>query len=173
MRQSLRLAAVATALLALQPSAVAQSAAASPYATAVSRTVRGIFEYARWPQRRDPMTLCVTAGAQHAGQIANWRMADGRTVARRNIAAQAGAVAGCDALYIGTVAIGVQRQLTAAVRGRGVLTIAESDPTNASEAMFVWTYKAGALSFRLNVDAVSRSGMKVDPRVLRLAKGGG
>jgi hypothetical protein len=38
--------------------------------------------------------------------------------------------------------------------------------------MFVLTYQPDALSFRLNVDAVSRSGLKVDPRVLRVAQGG-
>lgn len=75
-------------------------------------------------------------------------------------------------VYLGNLPIAQQRQLTAALRDRGVLTIAESDPGNASEAMFVLTYQPDALSFRLNVDAVSRSGLKVDPRVLRVAQGG-
>jgi hypothetical protein len=143
-----------------------------PYAGAAARTVKGIMEFARWPVRRDPLVLCVAGPARHAAQLGGWKMADGRQVQRRNVAASAAALAGCDVLYLGQLAMPVQRQLTAAVRGRGVLTIAEADPGNTSEAMFAFTYQPSALSFRLNIDAVSRSGMKIDPRVLRVAKGG-
>lgn len=144
----------------------------SPYAGAAARTVKGIMDFARWPERRDPLVLCVAGPARHAAQLGGWRMADGRQVQRRNVAASAAGVAGCDVLYLGQLAMPVQRQLTAAVRGRGVLTIAEADPANTSEAMFAFTYQPTSLSFRLNIDAVSRSGMKIDPRVLRVAKGG-
>lgn len=143
-----------------------------PYAGAAARTVRAIMEYARWNERRDPLDLCVVGPAQHAELLGNWRTADGRQVQRRNVGASVAALTGCDVLYLGVLAMPVQRQLTAAVRGRGVLTIAEADPTNTSEAMFALTYKPASLSFRLNIDAVSRSGMKIDPRVLRVAQGG-
>jgi hypothetical protein len=75
-------------------------------------------------------------------------------------------------LYLGNLPVAQQRQLTAAVRGKAVLTIAESDTGSASDAMFTLSYQPNALSFRLNVDAVSRSGLKVDPRVLRVSQGG-
>lgn len=147
-------------------------AGASPYAGAAARTVKGIMEFARWPQRHDPLVLCVVGPARHDALLGTWRMADGRQVQRRHVAANAAALGGCDVLYLGQLTLAVQRQLTAAVRGRGVLTIAEADPANTSEAMFAFTYQPNALSFRLNIDAVSRSGMKIDPRVLRVAKGG-
>ena len=150
----------------------ASSLGGDPYAGAAARTVKAIMEYTRWPQPRAVLVLCVAGPAQHAAQLGGWRMSDGREVQRRNIAAAPAATAGCDVLYIGTVTTPVQRQLTAAVRGTGVLTIAEADPANASEAMFALTYRPAALSFRLNIDAVSRSGLKVDPRVLRVAQGG-
>ena len=150
----------------------ASSSGGDPYAGAAARTVRAIMEYTRWPQRHDPLVLCVAGPAQHAAQLGGWRLSDGRLVQRRNIAPTAAATAGCDAVYIGSMGVPSQRQLTAAVRGKGVLTIAESDPGNASEAMFVLTYRPAALSFRLNIDAVSRSGLKVDPRVLRVAQTG-
>jgi YfiR/HmsC-like len=116
--------------------------------------------------------LCVAGPAQHAAQIGNQRLSDGRQVVRRNVAAQPAALNGCDAVYIGSLPLATQRQLTSAVRGRGVLTIAENDPGSSSEAMFALTFKPAGLSFRLNIDAVSRSGLRVDPRVLRVAKGG-
>lgn len=177
MRRRVRLGAVLAGTFLLARSVVADTPLGAPmggdpYAGAVARTVRAILEYSHWPQPHAPLVLCVAGSAQHASQLGAMRLSDGRQVVRRTIAAQPSALAGCDALYIGTVALSLQRQLTAAVRGRGVLTIAESDPGSSSEAMFALTYKPGALSFRLNIDAVSRSGLKVDPRVLRVAKGG-
>lgn len=173
MRSLIRLGAAGAAILSLSPGAAADNGAGGdPYAGAVARTVRGILEYSRWPQLQGPLVLCVVGAAQHAGQLVNFRLADGRKVIRRNVAAQPGALGGCDALYIGSIPLPAQRQVTSSVRGKGVLTIAENDPGSSSEAMFALTYKPGALSFRLNIDAVSRSGVKVDPRVLRVAKGG-
>jgi hypothetical protein len=37
--------------------------------------------------------------------------------------------------------------------------------------MFCLVYLPRALTFQLNIDAVSRSGLSVDPRVLRLSRG--
>jgi hypothetical protein len=145
-------------------------AGGDPYAGAVARTVKGIVEYTRWPQHRDQLVLCVAGAAKHASQIGGWRTSGGQEVQRRNIGAQAAATARCDVLYIGTMPMPIQRQLTAAVRGKGVLTIAENDPGNSSEAMFALIYQPQSLNFRLNIDAVSRSGLKVDPRVLRVAE---
>lgn len=144
----------------------------SRYASAAARTVRAIIEYTRWPARHDPLVLCVAGSALHAGQLGAIRLADGRRIERRNVAASAAALGGCNVLYIGQVPLAQQRQVTAAVRGKGVLTIAEADPGMASEAMFALTYRPNSLSFRLNIDAVARSGLKVDPRVLRVAQEG-
>jgi YfiR/HmsC-like len=144
----------------------------SRYAGAAARTVRAIIEFTRWPVRSDPVLLCVAGPARHAALLGTIRLSDGRKVERRNIAASSAALAGCNVLYLGNLPVAQQRQLTAAVRGKAVLTIAESDTGSASDAMFTLSYQPNALSFRLNVDAVSRSGLKVDPRVLRVSQGG-
>jgi YfiR/HmsC-like len=144
----------------------------SAYSGAVARTVKAVIDYTRWPQRHDPLTLCVAGPTQHAAQLGAIRLADGRRVERRNVAAAPAAVGGCHVLYIGQLPVATQRQLTAAVRGKGVLTIAEADPANASEAIIALIYQPRSLSFRLNIDAISRSGLRVDPRVLRISQGG-
>lgn len=64
------------------------------------------------------------------------------------------------------------RALTAQARGRGVLTIAEADPDCRSQAMFCLLFTPQAATFRMNIDAIARSGLKVDPRVLRISQGG-
>ncbi|MFM5917807.1 MAG: YfiR family protein [Novosphingobium sp.] len=141
-----------------------------PFAGAVARTVKAIVDYTRWPQQKNLIVLCVAGTSRHTSQLGGWRTASGQEVQRSNVAAAASALGGCDIVYIGSVSLPLQRALTAAVRGKGVLTIAENDPTNVSEAMFALDYLPQSLSFRLNIDAVSRSGLRVDPRVLRIAK---
>jgi YfiR/HmsC-like len=167
------LALIACALLAAPGKAVSDpDAGASSHAGAVVRTVRSLVEYTRWPQPHNPVELCIAGPASHAGQLDAVRLGDGRMINRRAVAASPAALAGCDVVYIGRVPLAGQRQLTAAVRGRGVMTVAEADPECRSEAMFCLIYPAKGLSFRLNIDAVSRSGLRVDPRVLRVSQGG-
>lgn len=175
MRSHARLATLtlaAAALLAAPGPAVSNpDAGGSPHAGAVVRTVRSLVEYTRWPQSRNPVELCVAGPASHADGLDAVRLGDGRILNRRAVAASPGALAGCDVVYIGRVSLAGQRLLTAAVRGRGVMTVAEADPECRSEAMFCLIYPAKGLSFRLNIDAVSRSGLRVDPRVLRVSQG--
>jgi hypothetical protein len=164
----------ATLLTLAAASVAADSSLAAPGATdaaAVARMVQSFVEYARWPGRRDPVRLCVVGPAQHAGRLGELRLADGRAVQRRNLAASALPGADCDVAYLGPMTPTALRAATTALRGRGVLTIAEADPTCRSQAMFCLIHGQQTLSFRLNIDAVSRSGMKVDPRVLRMAQG--
>lgn len=144
----------------------------SRFAGAVSRTVRALIEYTKWPDRPDPLVVCQVGQARHAAQLGAIRLTDGWRVSHRPVSGSSASLGGCQVLYIGNLPLARQRQLTAMVRGRGVLTIAEDDLANGSEAMVVLTYQPQSLSFRLNIDAVSRSGLHVDPRVLRVARGG-
>lgn len=141
-------------------------------AVGVARLVQSMIEYTRWPTPQNPVTLCVAGPALHAARLDGLRLSEGRVVARRNVPAASAALGGCDALYIGQVPGPAARQLVDAVRGKGVLTIAEADPDGRSQAMFSLLYGPQGLNFRLNIDAAARSGLRVDPRVLRMAEGG-
>jgi hypothetical protein len=55
------------------------------------------------------------------------------------------------------------------IRGRAVLSIAETDPGCRGGTMFCLAVGASTLSFQLSVDAISRGTVRVDPRVLRVA----
>ena len=137
-----------------------------------ARVLTGIIEFTRWPGAAGPLTLCVAGTAQHAARLDGLRLADGRSVQRRQVAPLPIALGGCNAVYIGQVDPATTRTLTAAVRGRAVLTIAEADPACRSQAMFCMVHEPRTISFRMNIDAIARSGLRVDPRVLRLAEGG-
>ena len=150
---------------------VALTTAADGYPGGVARMVAAIIEYTRWPTAANPVTVCVVGPAQYAGRLDGLRLSSGRMLQRRTVSQGDIARAGCEAVYLGPMNPAAMRQIVADVRGKGVLTIAEADPEGRSEAMFSLLFQPGSISFRLNIDAVSRSGLRVDPRVLRLSEG--
>jgi hypothetical protein len=97
---------------------------------------------------------------------------DHPAIVRRDISASAtGLAQTCDAIYLGRLDLANSRRITASVREKAVVTIAEADPDCRSEAMFCFVFRPRALSFRLNIDAISRSAVRIDPRVLRISDG--
>lgn len=137
---------------------------------ATERLVRSIFEYTRWPSQPNPVRLCIAGPTRYAAQLGTNALLDGRRIDTRVLGSDAYAgVSSCDALYLGDMGRDRLRRWTANARGAAIVTIAEADPLCGSEAMFCLLYRRGALSFQLNVDAVARSAVRVDPRVLRLS----
>jgi hypothetical protein len=98
-------------------------------------------------------------------------LGDGRRTVRRALASPAAVTSACNVVYMGRVEQRAAQQSFAAVRGKGVLTIAENDPQCRSQAMFCLLPGREVLGFAINIDAVSRSGLRIDPRVLRMATG--
>lgn len=140
-----------------------------PYAPAVARMVHAIAEYSRWPADKRDLTLCMVRPTSHGEAIAASELSRGRSLSPVAVAARPMGLQACDALYIGQLPAAQQRQLTDAVRGRSVLTIAEADPGCRSQAMVCLVYEPDGLTFQLNIDAISRSNIAIDSRVLRMA----
>lgn len=164
---------VVASALALTPADLPIDGSVARVNTATMQVVGGILEFTHWPDRPDPVRVCVAGIAVHAGEIASIRLTDGRAVRRVDLrVGDSGAVSGCDAVYLGTMTSQQMRTWTAASRGNPIVTIAESDPSCRSEAMFCLIYEPRFLSFRMSIDAIARSGVRIDPRVLRLSRGG-
>ncbi len=146
-------------------------------ADATAHIVASILAYSRWPSPPAPVRLCVIGPADHADNFARLALPQagaqrGLRIQRRDIGPTAPAIAGaCDAVYIGKLPLPAMRLVTAAARGQAIVTIAENDPDCRSEAMFCLIHAPTALSFRINLDAVSRSTVRIDPRVLRISRG--
>jgi len=139
---------------------------------ATARMVGAIVDYARWPQEPQTLNLCITANPRHAGAFPS--ISPSRDIGVQVRAVNSGMQdlsQGCHVLYIGPASLAEMRRITASARGSAVVTIAEADPSCRSEAMFCLLPGRGTLSFRLNVDAVSRSQVRIDPRVLRMSRG--
>lgn len=153
------------------PVAMTVGAGAAGQAAATARMVRSFIDFTRWPSQPNPVSLCVVGPAGNAGQLDSLSTSDGRRVARRVVSVTALPGAGCHVAYFGRLEPAALKQAVLSVRGKGVLTIAESDPACRSQAMFCVKPGGQTLGFAVNIDAVSRSGLKVDPRVLRMAAG--
>ena len=164
------------------PNAQAQTAAQIQQASlsasnegAAAHLVAALLDYVRWPPASNgasvnPLRLCLAGAVRHREPFEHLALPSGRAVRSRSIEASAHIGAdSCDALYIGAMPLPQMRQITQRLHGTGVVSIAENDPDCRSEAMFCLFTTAQTLSFQINIDAVSRSGVMVDPRVLRLS----
>lgn len=142
-------------------------------AVGTSRMVGAILEYTRWPAPRPIVRLCVVGQARHAGRLSDIHLSNGAALQLSTLDGQQdGPPEQCDALYLGSLAVTPMQRMVAGARGQPVLTIAEDDPDCRSGAMVCLLYRPKILSFQLSIDAVSRSTVRIDPRVLRLSKGG-
>lgn len=159
------------ALAQLAPVGVPIAPGPDGQAAAVHRTVEGILDFTQWPRPSAPVRLCLAGPVRHARHLELLHLTDGRMVVGKPVLPATDLPRDCDALYLGELDLAAQRALVARVRGAGVVTFAEADPACRSEAMFCLRFDGGEVSFDLNVDAVSRSGVTIDPRVLRMARG--
>ena len=136
--------------------------------TVVARTVGGMISYTRWLEPRAVLHLCVSGATAHAGAFGRVGQAAGRPVNAQLIAPGSPAQ-GCDVLYMGTMNAADRQRMMRAIRDRPVLSIAESDPDCRGGTIFCLRVFPDRVGFRLSIDAVSRSAVRIDPRVLQIA----
>lgn len=154
--------------------AVAQSPvpdSADGEAFAVARMVRGILSYVRWPDDSSTIRLCVAGDPRFAGRLGGMDTASGRQILPHSLAAgETPADAGCDALYLGRMSPAARARLIGAAHDQPIVTIDEADPSRRAGAMFCLSVDPARISFQLDLDAVSRSRVRIDPKVLLLSR---
>lgn len=142
-------------------------------AQGVARMVGAIVAYSRWPESGPVLDICLAGRATYAARLKDMVLSNGVLARVTDLAGGViPATGGCDLLYIGAMDPAALRLLLASAYSRPVLTMAEDDPDCRGGTMVCLLFQPGTLSFRLNIDAVSRSTVRIDPRVLRLSKGG-
>lgn len=135
---------------------------------AVARVVHGILGYSRWPVAPRVVRTCIVGAPRFAGLIGSVTGPGPRATIRR-VAAPAARAEDCDAVYLGSMAAADRTALLGRMRGQAVVTIDEADPLCRAGAMFCLRVTPAQIGLELNLDAVSRSRVRVDPRVLRLS----
>jgi hypothetical protein len=139
---------------------------------AVARVVGGILSYTRWPVEPGTLRLCIAGAPRFAGGLAAMPAGPGRRTEIQTLAGVPAMAAACNALYLGRLAADARARLLASARGRAIVTIDEDDALCRAGAMFCLRVAAGGVAFELNLDAVSRSTVRVDPKVLLLSRPG-
>jgi hypothetical protein len=169
--------ACAALALALWPATMrAQSSAESVPAipNVLTKVVAGIVSYTRWPSSPASIRLCTIGrgsgidALQRSQEIGS----PGRGVTIVAVPDLDAAAQGCDVVYLGQSTVVGSRQAVRAFSGRPVLMLGEGADFCSDGGMFCLEPAAATPRFGVNLDAVARSGLKVNPQVLRIARGG-
>lgn len=138
----------------------------------VAHAVFGILSYTRWPGDPQTVRLCVVGPTEYADELLKGAVLSGarRTVVRRMHLNDAALLTECDGVYAGVLGDDAWRQLVARLGDRPLLSISERQELCRIGGMFCLDVRPGGVSFEINLDSVARSGVRVNPRVLQLAK---
>jgi hypothetical protein len=82
----------------------------------------------------------------------------------------AGLLSQCDGVYAGMLDDAAWRQLRARLESQPLLSISERQELCLIGCMFCLDVRENGVAFETNLDSVARSGVRVNPRVLQLAR---
>ncbi|VVE89369.1 hypothetical protein PBR20603_03338 [Pandoraea bronchicola] len=156
--------------------AVAQTpetaASASTREANVRQVVLGIISFTRWPSTPAKVRLCVSGNTDYARDLLSGPLpSSGVPVEAQRMSVADPAIGSlCDALYLGAVSDAERRQLLANIAGHPILTISERNDSCTLGAMFCLNVDPDRVTFDINLDTVARSGVRVHPNVLKLAR---
>ncbi|HAT7517051.1 YfiR family protein [Kluyvera ascorbata] len=137
----------------------------------VRSMVSGIVSYTRWPSLSGQPKLCIFSSSQYiqALSMASEQSALPYTPELvRN--AQDALVAKCNGIYFGTETPDQQIELINQYHRQPLLVISEHNPDCTVGSAFCLVIDGGQVRFSVNLDALSRSGVRVHPDVLMLAR---
>ena len=137
----------------------------------VRSIVSGIVSYTRWPALSGQPKLCIYATSRYAQALSR---EDGHSelpytpaIVRND---QEALAAMCDAIYFGNESPAQQLDLISQYQGRALLLISEQNPECVIGSAFCLIIEDDRVRFSVNLDALSRSGVRVSPDVLMLAR---
>lgn len=143
----------------------------SSHDSAVRQVVLGIISFTRWPTTPVRLHLCVTGRPDYAGGLTDTLQAGSTVLDVQRIRFDDPALGmACDVVYLGALGNDERARVRAVLSGRPVLTVAEHDMSCTAGAMFCITVEGERVTFDINLDAVARSGVRVHPNVLNLAR---
>ena len=141
-------------------------------AARVRTIVAGIVSYTRWPQQQVQPKLCIFSSSVFSAALARASSStDGipyhpQVVHSLNEAL----LSQCDGLYFGSESPQQQLQIIEQYHPRPLLLIAEQNTQCTLGSSFCLNIKNSHVSFSVNLDSLTRSGVRVNPDVLLLAR---
>ncbi|HDT1605025.1 YfiR family protein [Enterobacter sichuanensis] len=137
----------------------------------VRSIVSGIVSYTRWPSLSGQPKLCVYATSHYTHALSSneghSELPYTPVIVRNDREALA---ATCDAIYFGSESPAKQLELISQYQGRALLLISEQNPECVIGSAFCLMIDRDQVRFSVNLDALTRSGVRVNPDVLMLAR---
>lgn len=132
-----------------------------------------VIEYTRWPAADKPALLCVTAGGARGADLL--RAMPSRPAAlrldTREIEANRNPPTACDVVVFEAWDLSIQRQVLRAQADRPVMSVGFGTEFCSDGGILCLALPHAAdRHFEVNLDAVARSGLRISPRVLQLAR---
>ena len=174
----------ALVVLILSARAAAPSQAQVDTRTAVAEisaeaaeAILGIVHYTRWPEPAAPLRVCLIGKfddaaaeslARRLGEAATGQQ--GPPLVNRR--AETAGLVDCHVAYTASAAPAIWRPLLSQLGGRPVLTIGHGEEFCSFGGMFCLEPGNAGLRIRANLDAISRSGLRVNPQLLRFTQRG-
>ena len=138
----------------------------------VAKTVMGILGYTRWPSEPETVQLCVVGPTEYVDALLKGGQLPGARVVqvRRMRLEDAALLTQCHGVYAGRLDDRAWQALRQRLQGQPLLSISERQELCQTDCMFCLDVRDAGVGFETNLDAVARSGVRVNPRVLQLAR---
>ena len=160
----------ALVLMLSMPCGLAIGGTLSETDKSVRSIISGIVSYTRWPALSGKPNLCIFASS-HYVEALSAEGPDALPYAPVIIHDDQEALsAECHALYFGSESPTHQLELSQAFHARPLLLIAEQNPQCLIGSAFCLIIDSARVRFSVNLDMLSRSGVRVNPDVLMLAR---
>lgn len=139
---------------------------------AATKMVLGIISYSRWPMPLPVTRLCVVAPTNYAEELFNPAlMQTDHPIKTQRYSLPNGSIAtNCDVVYLGLIGEQQRQELASQLSGHPVLTISENYDECTLGSAFCLLLEDKQASFKVNMDALARGGVRVHPNVLQLAR---
>ncbi|MBD2810325.1 YfiR family protein [Xenorhabdus sp. Vera] len=138
----------------------------------VARVVSGIISYTHWPTARAALRLCLVPPSNYISALTHINMISDQTelhIETLNFNVKQ-LIEKCDVIYYGQINPLLQHQVISQKNNKPLLTITENNPHCEIGSAFCLNINNTQVTFSLNLDILARSGVRVHPNVLQLAR---
>lgn len=136
----------------------------------VAQVLFGIISYVRWPVARQEVRVCMLGAPRYGAAIVDTPASSLGQRIRVKIPAAAAAVNECDVVYLGSLPEGEREHLLAQIIGKPILSVAEPGTSCNVGTMFCLRLNKVQIGFDVHLDAIARSGLRVHPNALQIAR---
>ena len=137
----------------------------------VRSIVSGIVSYTRWPALSGQPKLCIYASSRYRQALSSEDVNNPLPYSPVIVHSDREALtARCDALYFGSESPAKQQEIINQYQGQALLLMSEQNPECVIGSAFCLIIEHNKVRFSVNLDALTRSGVRVNPDVLMLAR---